>query len=198
MLSLFYFKTKNVNLGLEPKRKQMKKLSIIAFISLFAIAASAQTPKTSDTIKVFRTNNTDIKNGPVAYFINGTFMRTFPLINPEIISNVNIVKEDFVDNGKTYHGKVLITTKPDVKFNFISLDALKEKYTNLSNTSAVFMVDGKIIKSGAQYVLNEFDVLSIEIDDIDYQDKNIPLLKILSKTEENIRKSKEIRIRGRS
>ena len=81
----------------------------------------------------------------------------------------------------------------------ISLNDLKSKYTNLKNTPTIFMIDNEIINGDYdKYIVDENYLLRISIETIENRKEKLHfnLIQILTKTEENIRKSKEIIIRG--
>lgn len=62
------------------------------------------------------------------------------------------------------------------------------------------MIDGNLINADYdRYLIDENYVLQIVVDDIqnDKQKIDLGLIKLLTRSEENIKKSKEIRIQGR-
>jgi hypothetical protein len=156
-----------------------------------------QNPNDS-TIRVIYTNK--IKPATqTAFYINGTFVGTaIPGLNPSQIESITVLKADTI-NGVKYDGKVLIKTKSAYTPKIITLSDLKFKYTNIADKPVVFMIDGSIINADYdKYLIDEKNVLQIIVDDINNPKENLQLelVKILTRTEENIKKSKEIRIRG--
>lgn len=98
-----------------------------------------------------------------------------------------------------YYGQIYIKTKSEYNLKLITLTSLKEKYTNLENQPVVFMIDGNIVNGDYdKFVVDENYILQIIIDNIKNEKENIDLkiVKLLTKSEENIKKSNEIRIRG--
>src|SRR3546814_43368 len=82
---------------------------------------------------------------------------------------------------------------------FISLAALKQKYISLQPGPTVFMIDNQLINGGYDdLMVDEKYILKIEVNRLTdaegHEDVNV--VKLLTRSEENIRKSKEIRIRG--
>jgi len=172
------------------------------FLLLLLIASGtttyAQTSNDS-TIKVIYHNKLKLDTPP-AFYLNGTFIGgSLPGINPNTIESIDVLKGTDTVNGIQYNGKVLIRTKVGYTPNLITLNELKFKYTNPSDKSVVFMIDGTIINADYdKYLVDEHNVLQIIVDDINNPKEKIQLelVKVLTKTEENIKRSKEIRIRG--
>lgn len=192
----------------------MKPLLILAF-TIGSTITFGQTPTTkasnlsiksknelgSDTsLKVIYANNESQINKP-AYFLNGKFIGQTLLstLNPIQIESINVVKGTIRIDNIQYYGQINIKTKSSYNPKLISLTDLKDKYTNLKNKSVVFMIDGSIINADYDSCLvDESYLLTIIIDNIANSKENINLdiIKLLTKSEENIKKSKEIRIRG--
>jgi len=136
-----------------------------------------------------------------AFFINGKFVNETLLgtLNPSQIESINIVKDSIQIDNIRYHGQILIKTKSSYTLKLISLTDLKDKYTNLKSKAVVFMIDGNIINADYdKYMVDESYLLTIIVDKIENTQENIDLglIKLLTKSDENIKKSKEIRIRG--
>ena len=154
--------------------------------------------KNDTIIKVVYKSRIEDKVDP-AYFINGKLVYGSILnsIKPNEIANIKIEKENFeIDNVK-YFGKILIETK-DYKPKFISLNNLKLKHTNIKGNPIIFQIDDEIINADYdKYLVDENYILSIVIEKFENQNEklNFNLIKLVTKSEENIKKSKE-RIRG--
>ncbi len=192
----------------------MKALLILA-IAIWSTSTFGQTPidKTSgviinqnkglesDTVlKVIYANQEGQINTP-AFFINGKFVNETLLgtLNPTQIESINVVKDSIQIDNIQYFGKIHIKTKSSCTPKLISLTALKDKYTNLKSKAIVFMIDGNIINADYDsYMVDESYLLTIIVDKIENRKEHIDLglIKLLTKSEENIKKSKEIRIRG--
>ena len=155
----------------------------------------------SDTsIKVIYANKENHVNKP-AYFLNGKFINETLLrtLNPVQIESVNIAKDSIQIDNVIYYGEIQIKTKRSYTLKLISLIDLKDKYTDLKNKSVVFMIDGNIINANYDnYMVDESYLLTIIVDKIENIKENIDLglIKIITKSDENIKKSKEIRLRG--
>lgn len=136
-----------------------------------------------------------------AFFINGKFFLGSLLgtIDPSQIDSLYVVKDNIKIDGFTYSGQVYIRTKKTYTPRFISLNALKEKHTDLKKMSTVYMIDGDIINGDYdRYMVDENYILRIIVDRIENAKDKIDLvvIKLLTKSAQNINKSKEIRIRG--
>ncbi|MBZ4189483.1 hypothetical protein [Niabella beijingensis] len=145
---------------------------------------------------IFKTN--EDKSQP-AYFVNGRYIEGFPgTIDPQMIKSIHVEKDSITAGGKRYKGGIYIEMKPDAPFHLISLAELAKKYTDLNGVPAVFTVNGNLINSDYdRYLIDEMLLLNINVQDLKAaKQQSIKLINIATKTEENIKKSKEIRIRG--
>ncbi|TRX29602.1 hypothetical protein FNW52_20555 [Flavobacterium sp. ZT3R18] len=156
----------------------------------------------NDTIiKVVYKKEIEDKKKP-AYFINGkltneSILRT---INPNEIETVNIEKENIEIENVKYYGKLYIVTKSTYKPKFISLNNLKLKYTNLKDNSTIFKIDNEIINANYEnYLVDENYILKIIVEKFEnkIEKLNVNFVSLITKTEENIKKSKEIILRGK-
>ena len=136
-----------------------------------------------------------------AYFINGKLINesVLKILNPNEIASVKVEKNDIeIDNVK-YYGKILIETKSNYNPKFISLNNLKAKYTNLKKNSTIFKIDNEIVNANYDsFIVDEKFILKIVIENYENkEDKlNVYFVNLITKSEENIKKSKEILIRG--
>lgn len=175
----------------------MKQIIVLLFV-FAAFTTYAQT--NTDNIKVIYANKLKQGQQP-AYFVNGKFLSNLSTtaLAPDAIDSIHVVKEKIQVDGITYNGQIHIKTKSDYQPKLISLSALKEKYTDLKSKSAVFMIDGNIVHADYdKYMVDENYLLQIVIDNIKNDKENIDLglINILTKSEENIKKSKQIILRG--
>lgn len=159
--------------------------------------------KGNDSIlQVSYVNADDSVRKPI-YYINGKLISHIILktINPQFIDKINVVKRDTVIDGKNYYGEIHIQLKKDYKPQFISLADLKLRYTRQANASSIFMIDDEIISGDyRKYIVDENYILKIIVERIDVNEENLQVnvIRLLTKTEENIKKSKQIWIRGTS
>lgn len=135
------------------------------------------------------------------YTLNGQqiSLSTLNTINPKIIDSINVEKKEIKLNGTTYYGKVSIKMEGGYRPQFVSLNNLKLKYTQIKNEPVIFMLDNEFIKEDYdQYIVDQNYILKIIVDKIDMPDNKLQInvIRLLTRNEENIRKSKEIHIRG--
>lgn len=164
------------------------------------INLSSQTTKndTVPTIEVIQPNKNERQ--PV-YVLNGQqiSVNTLKTINPQIIDSINVERKEIKLNGTTYYGKLSIKMKAGYRPQFVSLNNLKIQYTQIKNEPALFMIDNEFIKEDYdQCIVDQKYILKIIVDKIDIPDNKIQInvIRLLTRNEENIRKSKEIKIRG--
>jgi hypothetical protein len=136
-----------------------------------------------------------------AYYINGEFVNEsiIQTLNPNIIKNIRVEHNELTNNNKKYYGQIFIEIKEDCTIKLISLADLKQKYTDLNKESTLFMINNDLINDDYnEYLIDENFVLKITIEKIENKEEklNFSVIRILTKTPENIKKSKEIRIRG--
>jgi hypothetical protein len=151
-------------------------------------------------LKVLYVNSNKTERSP-AYYLNGQFVNESILktLNPNAIDNIRVEKQEIKVETQKYYGQIFINTKGNYRPMLISLNDLKSKYTNLKNTPTIFMIDNEIINGDYdKYIVDENYLLRISIETIENRKEKLHfnLIQILTKTEENIRKSKEIIIRG--
>ncbi len=167
-----------------------------------SVGISSQMEKAvSDTIlQVSYQNSNSLRRSPALYIngkhVNESHMKT---IDPEQIERIHVVKEDIVIADKKYFGQLYIQMKKDYCPKIISLEDLKLKYTNLTNALCLFMIDTEFISGDyGKYVVDEKYILKIRIENIVNEEDSIQahIIRLVTKTEENIKKSNEIRLRG--
>lgn len=136
-----------------------------------------------------------------AYYLNGQFVCATLLktLDPDIIEGINVEKQEIEIGGIKYYGQILINTKSAYEPKLISLTDLKLKYTDLKSTSTIFMIDNEIINEDYyKSLVDENYILKISIEKIENKKErlNFSLVRILTRTEENLKKSREIILRG--
>ncbi|PMD93768.1 hypothetical protein BWI97_17660 [Siphonobacter sp. BAB-5405] len=166
-------------------------------------AINPSIPVVPDTVfrVVHLEQSAKLKNQNLAVFVNDQFAGNIPVagIPPEQIESITVEHKKIQVKGIDYEHQLYVETKSTYKPNLISLSDLKTKYTDLGNKPTVFSIDGEICTSDySEYFIDESNLLRIIIDHIsDKKEKtNLVLIKILSKNPENIKKVKDIRIRG--
>lgn len=155
----------------------------------------------NDTIiKVVYKNEVENNKKP-AYFINGKLINESVLrsLNPNDIATVKVEKNSIEIEKVNYHEQLYIVTKPTYKPKFITLNSLKLKYTNLTDKPTIFQIDNEIINANYDsYIVDENYILKIIVEKYENkkEKRNVNFIRLITKTEENIKKSKEIIIRG--
>jgi hypothetical protein len=174
----------------------MRQIFILA-LSLIATASYGQTATdnpTSKIVPVFPVNETL----QPAYFVDGKFASGV-LLDPQLIYKINVVSGKVQVDNRQYNGQIYITTKTHDGSRLISLTELKNKYTKFKKKPVIFFIDESVVKGDYnKYVVDERYVLQIKVDTVTNPTENIDLaiINVHTKSDANIKKSKEIRIRG--
>ena len=152
------------------------------------------------TLRVLYVKKTSNHRLP-AYYLNDILVNPtfFYSIDPNLIESINVHKDSLQIENVKYYGQIYLTTKKYYTPKLISLTELKDKYTILKREPAIFIVDGEIVTSDYdKYVVDENLLWQIIVDKVENEKENINLkfIKLLMKTEENMKKAKEFRIRG--
>lgn len=126
-------------------------------------------------------------------------------VNSELFETIDfqktefkIEKESIEIDGKKYETQVYVTTKSDYEVKPVTLNVLKEKHTTLEKKPVVFMINNEIINADYdKFQVDENNLLRIIIDEIknNKEEIDIYVIKLLTKTEENIKKVNLVRIR---
>ena len=156
----------------------------------------------NDTIiKVYYKNQLENNIKP-AYFVNDKLVNESVLktLNPNEIASVKVEKDDIeIDNVK-YYGKILVETKSTYSPNFISLNNLKTKYTNIKENKIIFKIDNEIVNENYNnFIVDEKYILKIIVENYENKEEKLKVcfVNLITKSEENIKKSKEILLRGK-
>ena len=161
-----------------------------------------ETVSENDTIISVNYINKIESNRKPAYFINGKLTNESVLktLNPSVIATVNVDKSNIEIENVNYDGKLYIVTKSTYKPKLISLNNLKLKYTSIKENSTIFKIDNEIINADyGNYVVDENYILKINVEKFENSEERLKfnIVNLITKTEENIKKSKEIIIRGK-
>ncbi|MDR3226532.1 MAG: hypothetical protein LBT56_02540 [Prevotellaceae bacterium] len=184
----------------------MKNFAIIALMffaaNIFGQETNSKNGYKNNSIKVVYEYKRKQINEPVYFVNNKLFLKSMSVLKQEQIESINVGKRDTIIDGMNYYGQIYITTKQEFTptTNSISLRDLKAKYTNLGDDKpAIFMIDDKIIKHNSdEYNVDEDYVFRIIVDKLENKNDNVDLwiIKILTKSEKNIKDSKQIILRG--
>lgn len=162
------------------------------------IAENAINTENDTIIKIVYVN--EIKsNKKAAIFINELLVNETILktINPNDIESVNVEKNDFEIENIKYYGKIKVITKNKYNPKLISLNNLKSKYVKTRMDDVIFKIDNEIITADYdKYVVDENYILKLVVENYEKEKLKISFITIITKTEDNIKKSKEIILRG--
>ena len=156
----------------------------------------------NDTIIQVYFKNQLENNIKPAYFVNDKLVDESVLktLNLNEIDNVKVEKDDIeIDNVK-YYGKILVETKSTYSPNFISLNNLKTKYTNIKENKIIFKIDNEIVNANYDnFIVDEKYILKIVVENYENKEEKLKVcfINLITKSEENIKKSKEILLRGK-
>jgi hypothetical protein len=136
-----------------------------------------------------------------AFYIDGkhfneTIIKT---INPNLVDSIFVVKEEISIEGKNFIGQIHITMKGEYKPEIISLADLRFKYIKQSNAPSIFIINNEIVKSSYdEFLVDENYILKIEVQHVENEKENLNVyvIRLITKTEENIEKANEISIKG--
>ncbi len=135
-------------------------------------------------------------------FVNGVFVggqSVLNVFNSDKIESLNIEKVNFEKDGKKYYGKLLIETKNGYIPKFVTLKALIEKHLKLDKNLIIFQINENVISQDyKEYLVDENFILKIVLNKIKTTEKEteINLIKLITRTPENIKKANQIIIRG--
>ena len=139
---------------------------------------------------------------PAGIFVNDKFFgsqEALNFINQDKIETIDIERENFKINNTEYYGKIFIKMKSDYNPKFLTLKKLTEKYLKLNENPIIYQIDEKVIENSKNdFLVDENFILKIVVEKITTSENNteINLIRLITKTPENIKKSNEIRIKG--
>jgi hypothetical protein len=157
----------------------MKKIVVLLIISIYSL-------------KLYSQNNT--QNREPTYYLDSVECVGIPQFDPLFIDNLRI------GNKAGTNGQVFINTKKSHKFNWIYFSTIAANYSKYK--TALFMVNNELVKNQKYNKIDSSYILKIEQFDskdlfvVGKKIKKTVILNIITKTKENIEKSKIIHIRG--
>lgn len=159
-----------------------------------SIAAKASVPDTIPTVEYIKPENTAEK--PAVYLgeklVDMTLLKT---IDPNLIEDIRVDKKEIQVDGRRFTGQIFLKMKNGYRPKLTTLADLRTKYLHPGDKPVLFMIDNDLVTGdGAQYLVDENYILKIVVESPNTG--NLEFIRLLTKSEENIRKSKEIRIRG--
>jgi len=135
------------------------------------------------------------------YFLDSTIVELSQLhFDPDKLAEIK-VDGNYYDSAKQIHGKVFITSKQPNSYNFLTIHDIAKTYYNGNYSPIIFILDNDLLKDTLNFKIDSSYVLKIELikaTEIDYLKNTFPnliILKIVTRTKENIDKQNQIRIR---
>ncbi len=163
-------------------------LFIILFLSLVSFGQQNSNPK-------------PFKEWQPLYYLDSVNVEFSELhFDPGKIESMNVVKSYMDSTGQNY-GKIFITSKNPKDYNFLTISDIKTTYKEDSLSPTIFMLDNEFLKDITKFKIDSNYILKIELlrgSEFDYLKKNIPnltILKIITRTKENLAKQNQIYIR---
>lgn len=150
----------------------------------------------TDSIKIAYDTNVQTHN-QLQWYVDNIYVgdNTLPChFDPDQILSLNVDKES---------SKIFMTTKNPANFNFLSLQEIRNKYVKSSNPSALYLLDGRLVKDHSQKIDEKY-ILSIQISTSDsivsLKDAQVKfdIIEISTRSKENLKKSNTLMIRGNS
>jgi hypothetical protein len=124
------------------------------------------------------------------------------IFDPNQIENVRIEKG--FDSINHTQGEIYVTSKNPKEHYFLSLDDIKAKYTKDTKAPVLFMLNNDFVQNNISTLkIDSSYILNVEIlrgADFDNLKENIPsltIIRIKTKTKENLEEADRIYIRGR-
>jgi len=175
------------------------RLLLMFTFCLFAVTAMGQTSPVSDKVKVIYEKDVQKFHANIQpkYFLDSALVgASLPPFSR------NEIKEILVSKDNRF-GEVYIATKNPGIFRFMTLDEIKNKYVKSPSSATLYMIDNDQVKGNiADLKIDENYILNINIlSENDFGSlkgavKNINIIKITTKSEENLERAGQVYIRG--
>ncbi len=138
---------------------------------------------------------------PTAFYINGELSNSSILktIDPELIDSIYVEKKEIEIDDEMYDGQIYIRMKEAYQAKLVSLTDLRSKYVKPTNRPVIFVIDNDIVKGNYNtYLVDEKFILKIMVDHMEIEEEklDVEIIRLVTKSEENRRKSETIMIRG--
>ena len=135
-----------------------------------------------------------------AFFLDGKFISKARMeaINQIGIDSIRMDNKEVVAEGKHYTVRAHIFMKPDYTPANISLSALRAKHA-LPGSPSIFYINENLVKGDYDnFLVDENHILKIEVQKLDDAKENlhVNVIRVLTKTKENLSKAYPIVIRG--
>ena len=152
---------------------------------------------------IFFGQNDKIEQPAMFFDSNFLSINSMEYIDPNEIESINVIKKDTTINGFIYRGQIYITAKVPKKYDLISLEQIKSKFTKIKSNDVIYMVNRAFItdnietfKLDRNYILKVEVTNSEEFYNLRKSDTKFDIINILGKTKENLENKNKILIRG--
>ena len=170
----------------------MKKILVLLLVFLSVKVVGQVEPGKDETgtgVKVVHTKKPVVNKG-VMYYLNGEILHESLLatLNTESLTDVDVK-----------NNQVFLTTKDNYKPQILSLNELKRKYDLSEQKPVLFLINGVLInRDYDSFFVDENFLLTISTENVQNTREGLDLIYInlLTKSKDNISKSKAIMIRG--
>ena len=144
---------------------------------------------------------TENKPKPVCFLDSTKIDMANTVFDPNKIADIRVEKG--YDTINHTQGRVYITSKNPKDYYFVSLGEIKEKYAKGATAPALFMLNNSFLQNNiSTFKIDTSYILNVEIlrgADFDNLKENLPsltILRIKTKTKENLEEANKIYIRG--
>ena len=152
----------------------------------------------NDTVPFVQISKTTTFSEDVACFVDGKLMDPSVLktINPASIEHFSIKKDAIEIAGKKYPGQIHVEIKEGHHPRFVSLNDLKGKYIPDNHQPTLFMINDDFVKEDYNsFLVDEKYILKIIVDKVETLEKPLTIIRLLTRTEENLKEANTIYIR---
>jgi hypothetical protein len=137
---------------------------------------------------------------PPVYLLDSVKYAEMPCFDLQKITNIYVAHE--YDTIFHAYGKIYITTKNPGELHFIPLTQVAKQCKLPLHIPVIFMLDNEFIKKtstffiDSAYILKTEIVKGAELESVNKDLSNLTIVRIVTRTKENIDKQKQIWIRG--
>jgi hypothetical protein len=124
------------------------------------------------------------------------------VFDPNKILSITVEKEH--DTINYTQGRVYMVSKNPKDYYFASLERIKNKYAKNATTPVLFMVNNSFLQNNisdfridTSYILNVEVLRGTDFDNLKESIPNLTIIRIRTKTKDNLEELSKIRIRGR-
>nr|WP_321229608.1 hypothetical protein [uncultured Psychroserpens sp.] len=156
----------------------------------------------SSQLKVYdNTSKSVIEDPKVAFYINGDFISNASIlktINPKKIKSLSVEKDSITINDDLYIGKILINLVDGYQPKFISLKDFIANHLELNDLPQIFQLNETILNVNSHdFLIDEHFIMVVSVEEIKTSEENVSvnLIRLITKTEDNIKKGNTIIIK---